>query len=141
MRVLGACIYEQVAKQIISEARLGEHTLHSSPDEFSGSLLEDLLGCRETLSSGVSGIARIDTVSHLPAAEGDLLGVDYDDIVTAVDVRGEPGLVLATKNKGHAGRETTKSEISSVNDDPLLVNGRLVQRYRFVALCVHCLDL
>ena len=67
--------------------------------------------------------------------------IHHDDVVTAVDVRGVTRLGLATKDKRHAGSETTKSEISRVNDNPLLVNSRFVKRNSFVALCVHCLDL
>ena len=139
--MLRACVDEQVAEQIVTKTGLGEHTLHCSPDEFGGPLLEDLLRGREPLSAGLAGVAGIDPVSHLPAAEGDLLGVDHDDVVTAVDVRGVTRLGLATKDKRHAGSETTKSEISRVNDNPLLVNRRFVKRNSLVALCVHCLDL
>ena len=53
----------------------------------------------------------------------------------------EARFVLATEDESNPGSQTAKDEISCVNDHPLFLYGRCVERYRFVALCVHCLDL
>ena len=139
--MLRACVDVQVAEDLAAKTVLGEHTLDCSPDEFGRPLLEDLLGRGEALATGIAGVAGVHAVGHLLSAEGHLLSVDHDDVVTAIDVGGEAGLGLATKDKGHAGGETTKCEISRVNDNPLLVYSRFVKRNSCVALCVHCLDL
>ena len=139
--MLGAFIYIKVCEDVCTKTCLGEHTLYCSPDKFCGFLLENLLGSAETLATRITGIANVNTVSHLLSLEDHLLCVYYDDVVTTVYVRSEAGLCLATEDKSNAGSETTKSETCRVNDNPILVYSRLVQRYCFVALCVHCLDL
>ena len=141
MRMLGTCVNVKVAEEVVTKTGLGEHTLDCSPDKLCGPLCENLLGSREPLSTRISGVASVHAVGHLLATEGDLLSVDDDDVVTTVNMRGETGLCLAAEDKNNAGSETTKSEIRCVNDNPLLVYSRFVERYSFVALCVHCLDL
>ena len=139
--MLGTCVNVQIAKDLNTKTGLGEHSTDCPPHEFGRPLLEDLLGRCKALSAGISGVTRVNAVGHFLATKGHLLGVDYDDVVTTVHVGGEAGLGLATKDKSHAGGETTKCEIRRVNDDPLFVHSALVQGYCLVALCVHCLDL
>ena len=141
MLVLRTCVNEQVSENVVTKTGLREHTLYCSPDKFLRPIGEDLLRGREPLSTRISGVTGINTISHLLASEGNLLGIDYDNVVTAVYVRGVARLVLAAKDKSNARSETTKREICRVNDNPLLVHSRFVQRYCLVALCVHCLDL
>jgi len=97
--MLWTCIDMQIVDDLVTKACLREHTLHCSPYEFSRSLREDLLRSRETLSARITGVANVNTISHLAALEDNLLGVDDDDVVTAVNVRGEPRFVLAAKDK------------------------------------------
>ena len=139
--MLGTCIDEQVTQELVTKTRLREHTLYRSPNQFGGVLGEDFLRRREALSARITGVAGVNAVRHLLAFEGDLLTVDDDDVVTAVHVRREARLRLATEDKRDAGSETTKREIRRINDDPTLLDSSLVQGNRLVALCVHCLDL
>ena len=53
--------------------------------------------CVETLAAWITSIACVDLVSLLLAGELDLGCVDDDDVVTAVGIRCEAGLVLATE--------------------------------------------
>jgi len=123
----------EVSEDLVAKTGLREHTLDCSPDQFSGPLCEDLLGRGEALSTRISGVAGIHAVGHLVSLEGDFLGVDDDDVVTAVDVGSEAGLVLATEDKSDAGSKAAKRKICSINDDPLFVHSRFVQRYCLVA--------
>ena len=141
MRVLGTCVNMQIANELFTKTGLGEHSSHGPPHQFSGPLCEDLLGSRETLATRIAGIANVNTIVHLISLEGYLLGVDDDDVVTAIHVRGEPGFVLTAEDKGNPGSKTAKGKIRGIDDDPLLVHSRLVERDCFVAKCVHCLDL
>ena len=125
--MLRTCIYEQVAENLVTKTGLRKHSFHSSPDEFSRSCLKNLLRRGETLSARISGVTRINPVGHLLSTEGHFLGVDHDDVVTAVHVRREPWLVLAAEDKSNSGRKTAESQIGSINDDPLLLYSLLVK--------------
>ncbi len=97
--MLRACIDVQIAYDLVTKTCLREHTLYRSPNEFSRPSLQDLLRSRETLSARITGVAHINTISHLAAFEDHLLCVDDDDVVTAVNVWGESRFVLAAKDK------------------------------------------
>ncbi len=141
MRMLRTCIYVQISENIVTKTCLREHTLYSSPNQLGRSLFKDLLRRCESLSTRITCVMNINAICHLVALEGYLLGIDDDDVVTAVNVRSVSRLGLATEDKSDAGCKTTKCQIGSINDNPLFVYCRLVKRYSFVALCVHCLDL
>ena len=101
MRVLGTCVNVQIANELFTKTGLGEHSSYGPPHQFSGPLCEDLLGSRETLATRITGVANVDAIVHLVSLEGYLLGVDDDDVVTAIYVGGEPGLVLAAEDKSN----------------------------------------
>jgi hypothetical protein len=48
-------------------------------------------------AAGVAGVAVVHLVLSLVAGHAQLLGVDHDDVVAGVDVRGVDGLVLAAQ--------------------------------------------
>ena len=56
---------------------------------------------------------------RLGAGEGDLLGVDDDDEVAHVDVRGEGRLIAAAQQRGSLAGEATEHDIGGVDDMPL----------------------
>ena len=78
----------------------------------------------ETLSARISGMADIHPVGHFPACKLHLVGIEHDDIVTAVNVRGEIRLVLSTEDKSNPRSKTAERKVSSVNDNPLFVHSR-----------------
>ena len=55
-----------------------------------------------------------------------LAGIDDDNVVAAIDVRREAGLVLATKNHGNLCGQTTYYHVGSVDNDPLFLSGFLI---------------
>ena len=141
MRMLCTCIDVQVADDLVTKTGLRKHTLNCSPDQFSRSFAKNLCRCSEALSTGITSVANIHTVRHLLAFEGNLLCVDYDNVVTAVYVRSKPRFVLSTKDKSKPCSKTAKRKIRSINENPLFLYSCCIERYCFVALCVHCLDL
>ena len=88
---------------------LGEFALH----DLARRLLFD--------TAGVTGVAVVDLVCVLVARENNLLGVDDDDVVAAVDVRGVDGLVLALEASGDQRRKPANDEAVRVDQDPLLI--------------------
>lgn len=98
MRMLGTCIYMKIPVHLGTKAGLGEHLTDGFPDygfRFAG---EKLLGVSETLTSGITGVVNIDLVCEFLSGETDLFGIDYDNIITAVHIRGIVHLVLAAEN-------------------------------------------
>ena len=138
--VLGTCIDVQVVDELVAQTGLGQHTAHRLADEFLGTRGKDLAGRGEALAAGIAGVAGVNAVGHLLAGETNLLGIDDDDVVTTVHMRGVTGLVLATEHEGYAGSQATEHEVGCINEDPLLVHSCLVQGNCLVAKCVHCLD-
>ena len=138
--MLGTCINVQVVDELVTKTGLGQHALHRPTDEFGRPGCEDLAGRGEALATGIAGVAGVNAVGHLLAGKTDLFGVDDDHVVTTVHMRGEAGLVLATKHQGNAGSQATEHEVGCINDEPLFVHSCFVQRNCFVAKCVHCLD-
>ena len=71
-------------------------------------------------------MAIVDFVFALGAGEDDLVGVDDDDVVSAIDVRRVRGLVFALEAHGNDGGESPDDQPLGVDQDPLLFHrGRL----------------
>ena len=139
--MLRALIEIQVVDELRTKTVLREHSLYCHPDQLCRLLGQNLFRSAETLSSRIASVTDIDPVGHLSSCELHLVCIEDDDIVTAVNVRGEVWLVLATEDKSHPRSKTAKRKVSCVNDDPLLLDSRRCGGYCLVTLCVHCLDL
>ena len=72
----------------------------------------------------------------LAVGQDDLVGVDDDDVVAAVLIGGEPGLVLPTEQVRGLSREAAENDIGGVNDVPVLLD---VARLRCVRAHGRCL--
>ena len=66
--------------------------------------------------------------SCLVARQTDLVGIDDDDKVTRIDVRGVLRLVLALQDMSGLGGDAAENLISCIDQDPFALN--------FVGLCV-----
>lgn len=93
--MLRAGIYIEVAEQFVAQAILRQHALHDFTEEAILAFGHEACGRCLALSAGVAGVAQIDAICPLIAGHTDLLGIDHDDIVPTIDVRGEVGFVLA----------------------------------------------
>src|SRR5690554_6426029 len=71
----------------------------------------------------VAGEAEILLVGQLVAGDGHLLGVDHDDVVAGVHVRGVDGLVLATQAAGDLAAETAERLAGGVDHVPVTLYG------------------
>lgn len=132
MIVLCANVDVNVAEELVAKTVLREHALDSVLDELAGILLEDLASGLVMTATGVTRV-RIDNLAReLVASEADLVGIDDDDIVAAVYMRREVGLVLATDDLRNLRGEAAEDLIRSVDEQPLLINGGLVGRHGLV---------
>ena len=55
----------------------------------------------ETLSARITGMAHIHLVGHFLARKHHFVGIDDDDIVTAINVRSEVRFVLSPEGKSN----------------------------------------
>ena len=58
-------------------------------------------------------------LSHLATGYNDLVSINNDDEVTHIHMGSECWLVLSTQKSCSMARETTKDDISAINDVPL----------------------
>ena len=69
-------------------------------------------------AAGVTAVAVHALVGGLVLGEHDLAGVDDDDVVAGVDVRGEDRLVLAAQDAGGFGAHATEHQAIGIDDVP-----------------------
>ena len=139
--MLTALIKVQVVDKLCTKAVFRQHTFDCHPYKLCRFLLENLFRCGETLSSRIACMTDVHLVGHLISGKPDLVGVDNDHIVPAVKVRGVARFVLTTEDKGYTGSKTSEHQVGGINENPLFLDIASLERYCFVTLCVHCLDL
>ena len=93
--MLAACIHLQVAHLRSPQTRAGQHAFHGFLDNEFGIFFE-IFGRRgQPNASRIARMTDILLVRELLPGQSHLLGVDDDDIVTAVNVRSETRLFRA----------------------------------------------
>ena len=127
VRVVRTLIDAQVAELLLAQRPARQHALDRLLDDALGELaLEDRLGRALLDAADIAGVVVIDLLVALAAGEHHLLGVDDDDIVAVVDMRGEGRLVLAAQAHGDDRREPPDDEALGVDEKPFLLDvGRL----------------
>ena len=73
-------------------------------------------------AAGMAGVPVEDFALGLAAGQAHLLGVDDDDVVAAIDVRGEGRLVLAAQTHGDDRGEAAQDQPVGVDQHPLLLH-------------------
>src|SRR5471032_382440 len=101
MRMFGAGIDAQIAELHAAERSARQHALDRFLDDaFWKTALENRLGRALLNPADKTGVAVVDFLLAFSPAEHHFGGVDDDDVVTVVDVRGVSGLVLAAQPHG-----------------------------------------
>lgn len=127
----------QVGKQPPTEPVLGQHTFHSMFDDTLGVLFEQQPGRSKALPAGISRVADVDFVGHFLAREANLLGINDDHVVSAVNVWREVGFVFAANQGCDLAGQPTKHFALSVNHNPFLLHRFFVGGDGFVTERVH----
>ena len=70
----------------------------------------------------IAGMIAINLVVQLLAGQHELIGIDHDDIIATVTVRGEGGLMLAAQHRGDLGSQAAHNHALSVDDVPLALD-------------------
>ena len=116
--VIRACVDLQLAGDGAAELVLREHADDGLLHEAVGGPLEDLADGAGPQATRVSGVVVQELAVALVAADRDLVGVDDDDEVAAVNVRRKGRLVLAAQQGSHVGGQTAQDDVSRVDDVP-----------------------
>lgn len=116
MRVFAAGIHVQVLHLCTLQGAASDHALDRLAHDVAGVLASQALGDRTFLDpTGITGVIMEQLLVHLVAGQADLLGIDDDDIVATINMRGELGLVLAAQALGNDGGQTTQNEALGVD--------------------------
>src|SRR5687768_17190447 len=134
MGMVGTGVDLQLAQLLGAEARMGQHALDRAPHDLLRAPLEQLAEglCLEAL--GVTAVAHVRLGGELRRAHRDLLRVQHDHVIAAVEVRGPGGLVLALEDASHARREAAERLARRIHDEPAALD---LTQSRGVRLVVH----
>ncbi len=137
MRVLRTGVDLEVAQERISEAGLGKHALDCVTEYELGFPAELVGGVDKPLAARVTRVPYIDLVGHFLSRESYLVGIDDDNVVTAIHVGSVTGFVLAAQDLRHLRRKTAQNLPLRVDDDTFLVDRLRVCGDCFVNLLIH----
>ena len=102
-----------------------QHALHRLLDDPLGELaLEDRARGALLDAADEAGVVVVDLLLALAAGQHDLLGVDDDDVVAVIDVRGVGRLVLAAQAHGDDRGEPADDQAGGVDQHPFLLDSR-----------------
>ena len=91
----------QVAEDVATEAVLGEHAANGVFHHCERFALQLLFCSANTLSAWVARVADVFFGLHFVAGQHNLLCVHHHNVIAAVGVGGEVGLVLAAQQRGN----------------------------------------
>ena len=104
------------------QAVAGEHPPDGQLDDAPGLALKHIAQDRLFEAAHVAGVAIVDLVVELFAGDADLSGVDDDDEVAHIEVRGVSGLVLTHEQGRDTRGEATEGLAGGVDDVPRLLD-------------------
>ena len=116
------CIDAEFLKLQSPEFGVGQHALHRFADYTIGMPFVHAAVRRSSQTAGITGMAVIDLLLSLVAGDLDLFGIDHDDVIADIGMRGELGLALAAQNLGNFRGQTPEDFVRSVDHEPLPLN-------------------
>ena len=120
--VLGASVNKELLGHLVAEGALGQHSANRLA-ERELALVGHQLAIGDLLESAcVAGVIVVDLLIQLLAGKDELVGVDDDDVVAAVAVGGEGGLMLSAKHGRHLRSQTAENHTLSVDHVPLTLD-------------------
>src|SRR5687768_14621364 len=109
--MLGAIVEVKRAHLVAAQRPARDHALHGLFENALGEASLEHLARRDGLdAAGIAGVLVIDLVGQLLAGEAHLVGIDDDDMVAAIDMRGVAWLMLAAQDIGYNRGETPDNQ-------------------------------
>src|SRR5437899_916040 len=127
MRVLRSGVNLQLRKLMIAQSGVRQHPANGTFENRFRTARAQSLQTFLFVTTGITGVAAVELLRLFLAGHFDLLGIDDNDEIAAVNVRSELRLVFATENIGDAGGNATK-------DLPLSVH-QMPSSFYFLRLC------
>ena len=125
--VLCAAEHAKPLELPVGDGVLLEHAAHGQTHGQLGLLLHQTVIAGLLESAGVAGVGAVVLLLELLARQDRLLGVDDDDIVAAVNMRGVVDLELAAEQVGRESGGLAQGLAGSVDNVPLADDGVLVK--------------
>jgi hypothetical protein len=141
VRMFSTGVYKKFLEHLAAQAVFWQHPFYRSFDDGVGAAFEEGLGGLFLFAAGVAGEIDVDLVIQLVTCKDDPVGIDDDDEVAAVDVRGIICFVLAPQDGGNSGTHATDGLISTVHDIPVALNGSLVSMFCCEMQFAHYSDI
>ena len=108
MRMFRTGIYFELCHHLTTERITRNHALNRLLNHaFRKTTAQDFTGCGIFNAADITGMLIIVFVSELFAGQFNFVGIDNNDIVAAIQVRGEIRLILAAQNLGDFSGKTT----------------------------------
>eukprot|EP01132_Coremiostelium_polycephalum_P021669 gene21671-25721_t len=122
MRVSSARIDFQLAIHVATQWALRQHTFDRDFNRGFRLFGDQAFEVRRLDTAWETGVTVVHFVLRFVAGNTYLLGVDDDNVVTGINVRGVLRLVLATQTAGDFSGQTTQGLTSGVDDKPVALN-------------------
>ena len=112
----------ELLQHLPPEGALRQHALHRQAQDPLGVALHEAGQVLRPEPARVLRVPVVPLVGALLGVDGDLRGVDHDDEIARVDMRGVNRLVLAPQNAGDFAGQAAHNLVGGVDQQPLLLD-------------------
>ena len=126
--MFGAGIDFEFLNHLVAKSAVREHTPDSSGQRGGRVLRHEVGEIDPAFAGDVTGVVEVFLVQVLVAGNGNLAGVDDNNEVTSVDVRGIDGLVLAHEEASNFACNASHRLVGGIHKLPLAGDGLRVYR-------------
>ena len=120
--MLGALVDAQTLERRGAQAVAGQHALDRDHHGLVGLFSHQGAVVDLFQAADPAGMGAVELLVQLGAGQDGLVTVDDDDMVAAIDVRGEDDLVFAAQQNGCLGGNTAQRLASGIPDVPLALD-------------------
>eukprot|EP00003_Mantamonas_plastica_P017311 TRINITY_DN28786_c0_g1_i1.p5 TRINITY_DN28786_c0_g1~~TRINITY_DN28786_c0_g1_i1.p5 ORF type:complete len:150 (-),score=12.56 TRINITY_DN28786_c0_g1_i1:1236-1685(-) len=123
MRMLGTSVNVQLGKNLATQRTTGHHTLNSFDDHtFRVLTIEELVHGTFFDAARITGVPVKLLVLKFTASQFDFFGIDDDDVIATIHVRGKHSFMLTTKTVGNNSSKAAKDDVFSVDHEPFALD-------------------
>src|SRR4030095_14133848 len=116
--MLGAAVYLELGDDPTTEAIVRNHALHRLLHDQLRAATAAGLGSLALVTTDISREAHISLLNFLLAGEADFAGVDHDDEIASINVRGKNGFLFSAEKIGNLDGDTAERLVSGIDEPP-----------------------